>query len=279
VAAIGDSLMNGDGGGGVSVPSVLQQLVNGRPSPGRVHNLSVSGESSITIAGRAGARPWLVKLPGDRLPASGTVSITLVADSPGRPPRPLVLGDRLNPVSITGVTGTLARRGEDDYTFTRSTSGAAVDLVGATYLIPKDAAARRGDLTLMWWGANDTEQELEGLISREQTTAEALSPADDRWLVLGVMSGDANYRADLDASMVTAFGHRFLNTRTLLSSTTALRAAGLTPTSADTAAIAKGEVPPSFKSDAYHLTAAGYTVVANAVWARLLELGWDDVWR
>jgi lysophospholipase L1-like esterase len=279
IAAIGDSLMNGDGGAGISVPSVLQQLVDGRPHPGTVRNLSVAGETSITIAGRAGARPWQVRLPDDRVPASGTVPVTLVADSPGRPPRPLVLGQGVNPVTIAGVPGTLARRGEDDYTFTRSTPGPAVDLVGQTHVVTEQLRARRGDLTLMWWGSNDTPQELAGLVSREQATAEALSAGDDRWLVLGIISGERSYRADLEADMVAAFGHRFLNTRELLSSTAALRAARITPTDADTRAIAIGEVPPSLKADEWHLTAAGYTIVANAVWARLLELGWDDVWR
>lgn len=268
IACPGDSLTRGSGGEGTSYPGVLAGLT-GRT----VWNLGVGGETSPTIAGRAGGRPWLATVAGSSIPASGGVTVTLLADD-GSAVNPLLQGSAgLNPVRIQGVEGTLSLAA-GTYTFTRAAAGAAVSVRSPAPVITAAALDRRGDITVMWWGENDGTNDATQIIGRQRATIEALTVLHPRYLVIGLSTSTAAARAPMEAQFLTEYGRRFINIRKYLSSTAALTAGGISPSTQDTTDIGVGRVPDSLRSDATHLNAAGYTLVAGQVNARLREMGW-----
>jgi hypothetical protein len=269
IACSGESLTAGSGGSGTTYPAVLSALT-GRT----VYNLGVGGETSATIAGRTGGRPWLATVAGNEIPASGGVTVTLAGDE-GIAVAPLVGGSAgVNPVTIAGVTGTLSLS-SGVYTFTRTTAGDAVPVQWAAPVITYSIANRRADITIMWWGQNGGYNgDPAVLIGQQRATIEALTPLDKRWLVLGIPTGTAASQAAIETALLQQYGRRFVNVRQLMATTAALDEAGITPTSQDTTDIAAGTIPTSLRVDSTHFNAAGYTVLAGRVYDRLQEMGW-----
>lgn len=270
IASVGDSLTAGSGG--TPYPTTLAGLT-GRT----VHNLGVGGETSATIAGRAGGRPWLATVANNTIPASGGVTVTIKGDD-GSTVAPLLQhgstgGRGLNPVQIAGVEGSLTLS-SGVYTFTRATAGDAVPVPWPAPVSTEAMRNRRGDITVMWWGQNDGTNDATDIIGRERASIEALEALDKRWLVIGLPTGTAESRAPMELQFLREFGRRFINIRAYLSTTAALNASGIAPTQTDLDDLAVGRVPTSLRIDGTHLNTAGYNLVAQAVADRLAEMEW-----
>ena len=264
VASLGDSLTAG--AGGTPYPTVLASLT-GRT----VTNLGVGGETSATIAGRYGSRPMLVTVSGGSIPASGGVTVTLAGD--GDAVNPLQQGSAgINPCSVSGIVGTLSFSA-GVFTFTRSAAGSAVPVNFPKPLITEASLHRRGDILIMWSGQNDGTNDATDIIARHQASIQFMSPFKKSWLVLGLSTSTAAFRAPMELQFLRAFGRRFVNVREYLSSAAAMADAGLTPTAGDLTDMANGAVPLSLRSDATHLNTSGYTVLAGYINQRLIELG------
>lgn len=72
-------------------------------------------------------------------------------------------------------------------------------------------------------------------------------------------------------------GEHYVDAKSDLVSEESLKAKGVTPTENDKADIAKGAVPESFRKsadDKTHLNDLGYTVLAEAVYKKITELGY-----
>jgi lysophospholipase L1-like esterase len=279
----GDSLTAGAGGNGLSWPAVLQEIITGAYSkPCTVNNQGVGGETSATIVGRVGGVPWLATVAGGSIPASGPVVVTLKASDTGVAVAPLlqdgVTGGRgLNPVDIAGVRGSLSLNA-GVYSFTRTAAGSAVSVPEPAEVTTQAMRDRRGNMKVMWWGTNDGTSDATTIIARQQASIRKLKAFKKRWIVLGLSNGNEASRAAMDAQFLAAFGDRFLNIRKYLSSTAVLAQAGITPTQADTDAIAVGAVPPSLLSDGLHFTAEGYRRIGRAIYEKLKALGFNDQW-
>lgn len=273
IAAFGDSLTNGSGGGGTSYPSALSDLLAQDGYPGKVRKLAVGGEASVSIAARAGGRPALVTVPSGAIPASGPVTVALRGDN--AEVKLLIQGSAgVNPVQIAAVEGTLTRSATGEFSFTRSETGTPTPVPYEVPLITDAARSRRSDLLLMWWGQNDHSNDASAIIARQRAQIEFQNSLDKRYLVLGLSSGTAEFRAPMEAQFLDAYGRRFINVRAYLTSQAALDAEGITATSLDLADQSTGSTQRSLRADAVHLNGAGYRRVAWLVFTRLKELGW-----
>lgn len=273
IACSGDSLTAGAGGGGTTYPSVLATLTGKT-----VLNLGVGGETSRTIAGRVGAWPMLVTVSGGQIPASGGVTVTL-ASVDGGTVAPLLQGGSgaINPCSIAGVVGTLSYA-TGTYTFTRTTSGSVVTVRTPVPLITSTNDTIKDRIHVMWWGQNDgwsgSTSIAQEVINRINAANVSMTALAKRWLVVGPTTSSNATRAPIAALCLAAFGRRFVDLGAYLASYASLADAGITPTSQDDTDIAAGIVPTSLRSDSTHLNAAGYTLVAKQVYARMGEMGW-----
>jgi len=287
VAAIGDSLTDGYFGGVAnqdadSYPTKLQALM---PAGVQVFNLGNSGYTVDEEAVRIGALPVPLTVTGGSIPTSGPVGVTTTA----------VIGWRASgttrtiPGTLAGVPGTLTRTTSDTaFTFTRTTSGSAVAVGGAPVFVP-DMAGHSGDTAIILLGRNNVSFNVPGpdaSIGEHVAKGIArivnwLSPQIKHVLVVSATttqaetSGTAGYNtiADINARLLAAYPTRFLDLRAYLVNQ-AIYDLGITPTTADTTAMAADTLPPSIMDDSTHWSKATAVLVAAQINNYLTTRGW-----
>ena len=287
IACWGDSLTYGRNQGTMySYPTALANLTGLT-----VYNMGVGGETATTIAARQGALDIVISedftIPADKTP----VEIKFAASNGGVvTPRDVNAGG-WTPCTINGVEGKLSIQIKDVWPrvlewakFTRSAEGEAVAVSAGDKLIPQ-AQSVKADVNIFFTGTN-------GGWTVENTTAKDDSDADvyalidliesqiahtgsEKFVVIGLTSGTASTWDNTNAKLAEAFGENFLDVKTYLASEQALSDAGITPTATDLEYIAKGQIPKSLycdDTDETHLSDIGYELLANQVYAKLLEL-------
>lgn len=266
----GDSLTYGEGGEGVTFPSVLAEHL---PDV-EVINYGIQGETARQIAIRTGLLPMTVSaftIPEDQTPAE--VSLW----QGGEDPVMMRLGDRgINPCTIGGVEGTLSYRPEDEkYYFTRARAGEAVEVEEGTQVFTYgDRDKSSSDVIVLFAGSNrapdrNTVQELIGL---ERQILDYIG--SDRYVVMGLTSKAlAPDVAEVNKALQEAFGEHFLDIRKYLLEH-GLEDAGMTATDQDLADIENGEIPSQLRVDVVHGNPAFYKLMGEQVYQKLRELGY-----
>lgn len=98
----------------------------------------------------------------------------------------------------------------------------------------------------------------------------------ERYIVLGLYTGDKDSRAELEAAMTATYGDKYINLREYFS-TFDMEGFGMNVLPEDRAAAEKGETPPGLMDDdGVHLNRAGYKLVAFLTYDRMTELGYFD---
>lgn len=265
---IGDSMTAGAGGNGTTYPGVLQSLLISNGHAGTVRNSGVGGETSVTIAARAGAYPFIIDVTGGSIPASGSVSITFRSIN-GQPTQPLLQGSSSMVGMLDDVPGTVSQSG-GVYTFTRTAAGTSIVADRPLAFYRDDNKLRQGDIAIIWIGQNGPSNTR--AIEDALAIVQSLTALNKRFLVISKPGGTSSSNTD-DAAWFAEFGRRFLPVRQYMVEF-GLQDAGITPTSQDLIDIAAGTVPTSLRVDSVHWTAAGYTILGNLLFNRLKEMGW-----
>lgn len=107
----------------------------------------------------------------------------------------------------------------------------------------------------------------------------ANTPNPERTIIIGLATGTAASRANLEMLMEQSYGERYINLREYVSNETNLTEAGITPTTDDEAAIAEGSMPKSLwssESDNVHFNAVGYQMIAEKVYQTMQDLGFVE---
>lgn len=287
VACWGDSLTYGQGGEGVTYPSVLAELTGYT-----VHNMGVGGETSYTIAARQGALD-IVTTETFIIPASGTSDTFLFEAEDGGVvlPRAQTVGG-WNPCTIAGVEGRLsvgirAVTGPDELDwakFTRATAGEAVVVPAGTRIIP-DAHNMDADINIFFTGTNggwnkhnldkddNSDEMCQDLVNLIKKQIEHTGKS--KYIVIGNTHGYADATDNLNRHLAEAFGDNFLDVKAYLTTEQALSDAGLTATETDLRYMALGKIAPQLLlEDEVHFVSAGYRLIAQQVYAKMIELGY-----
>lgn len=239
----------------------------------------IGGQQSVDIAARQGGKPPLATVADDLIPASGPVAVTILAGI-----RPLRSSGSLSRAAILGgVAGTLATTdGGVTYTFTRATPGLAVPIPSTGSPLVMGTQHRDKLLILLAprndiGAAGDYRATLEEILDRYEAMTAWAAPSG-RFLLLSMLpwsdeapEGTAA-RIAVNAALRDRFPQQWLDWAAWLQTDAAFTAAGATKTAQDTADIAAGITPTTFRSDNGHLNATGYAaanfLVAMAVGAR-----------
>jgi len=234
-----------------------------------VYNGGRQGQATFEIAVRQGGLRPLLTVTGDSIPASGSVGVTVVSPTDGwRPSGTSVLAME---GTLAGVPGTLYHDASTHvWTFARDAAGSATACPPSTPFIGTEGVSKRADNVIIWAGTNNATQQT--AILRDIASMVAwLTPYDKRYLVIGLTTpgNDA-----VNAALAAAYGSRFEDLRSYMISS-GLAAAGITPTSDDTAAIAANNIPPSLMTDATHFNQAGYNVIGARIAARIRARNWN----
>ena len=280
IVCIGDSLTAGTGGEGVSYPSYMEELLWEDSLYIPVRNLGVGGENTVTIAGRMSALPF--KVSGFTLPADTTpVEISFLAEK-NKSIAPLRQGEAgLNPCRIAGVEGRISIEQEDPksaeytYYFTRTESGEEVAVEEGTTVETNAKDAYKDGIFIVFMGENGGFDSIEDLVAQQKAILSLQEKNKGKYIVVGITSGTAAERAELEAAMRAEYGERYVNLREYLSSD-GVYDAGIEPTESDLAQMAEGKIPDCLLSDDVHFTKKGYTVIAKKLYAYMMELGYFD---
>lgn len=190
----------------------------------------------------------------------------------------------VNPVYIAGVQGTLTYVTDNNYTFTRSASGDAVDVKAGEKITPKDVK-NRGFILVAALGYNGGYDDLADYMTYQAKAVSFCQP--DKFVLMGRIVSGGNWDAptqdqlDEEAAMNLAYGSNYFNVRLFLARygiaygiDMGLLDSGIYPTAADIAAMNNDCVPPSLRSDSAHLTNDGYRIVNYRLREIFNELGY-----
>lgn len=289
----GDSLTFGAGAPGSdwayreAYPAVLGSLLTGHT----VCNYGVGEENSETILARMGTTPMFATNQFSIGAAAGAVSTIKLASATGAEVKPLrqIPSDSnisgkdkgVNPVTISGIEGTLSYDSTLGYVFSRTSDGDSTPILLPTEVV---TAYKRMDhdnrVRIIWMGQNDIlDTTLEDIPMLTQYLIEACRAAIrgvDKYIILTapVSTGAtaAPYKP-IHRAMVHAFGDHCINIVDYLINF-GLADAGLTAKTQDSTDIANYFIPDQLRSDKVHLNSAGYAVVARQVYKRGKELGY-----
>lgn len=258
----GDSLTAGAGGSGTNYPSVCSQIL------GKSYlNAGVGGENAYLIATRQGADNLIVFGNPNRTYASAEMKTLL-----GKTIKPLAQGGEstVNPINIAGQKCRLSAVVSEYEPVSYTISGFNGTLVSETP-VGFSGAYLSSNVTSIFMGQNGPQDfaQLSPVIDS------MIARTNGKVVIIGLTSGTAAERNSLETNMLTKYGNKYFNAREMVSKY-GMTVQNLTPTTADTAAIAEGSVPPSLKSDEVHLNADGYTALGKMLATKIQSLGYFD---
>jgi hypothetical protein len=244
------------------------------------YNGGKPGEISLQSSARLGSRPALVTVTGGSIPASGAVAVTVSNLPQG-------FGGNLLPFigTLNGVEGTLSQTSTTS-TFTRTATGAVTAVLPDTPFLPKIGQEHRADVLILAMGKNDLDKSRPGYeigaVDAVNSSFDWAAPLYKRVLVLGLFADTALPVDDLERGQIAyveaawkkRYGLAFLSLADFLASPDVWTYTGITPTTADTAAQATRNLPPSLTADGQHLNTFGRTAVTRLIKERLMALKW-----
>ena len=281
IICIGDSLTHGTEGDEDSYPYYLWQDLRDEGIFIPVLNYGVGGENVPTICGRVGAVPYT--LHAFTIPETEEMVEIAFVQEEGKSIEPLLQGGegQLNPCVIDGVGGTITLREEDGvsrYYFSRSEEGEVVEVGEGAEVVTNASEGIKDGILAIFIGENGGYEDIDDLIWYQHQIID-MQEDDCDYLILGLTSGSAEERKELESRMLEEYGDRYINLREYLI-TDGLEYAvdkGLVSVSdSDKAQIEQGIVPDCLRTDSVHYTKTGYKLVEMAVYDRLFELGYFD---
>ena len=259
----GDSLTAGAGGSGTNYPNVCASEL-GITS---FKNCGVGGENANTIACRQGGNSLILK-PGN----VSEYSLSELTDIYGTPCNPLRQNsgsNSVNPIYINGVKCTLSisQASATDPNAKYTITGYNDKLLAETP-VKFSGCDIKSKITVIFVGQNGP-----GLAERLSIIDSMISKINDKYIIMGLSSGNSTSKADEEAQMLSKYGVHYFNTRNMLSKY-GMNIMNLTPTSQDTIEINNGEVPTSLRSDSIHLNANGYTALGKMLSQKIRACGY-----
>lgn len=252
-----------------------------------VINMGAGRESSATILGRSGVVPFVVS--ADFVIPAGTESVPVgIVSENGERVLPLVAGDGgVNPVTIAGVQGTLARNTSQQwnpnaYQFTRLEAGQEVAVQKSTPIVTAVADDYQNYIHIVWLGTYGEYINADKLVRDTKALLQRQNINTDRFLVIGPCAYNGSWLNlssytlnSIDSAMLQAFGDRYINLRKYLMED-GLRDAGLSAGEKDRLSIANGYVPDSFCSNTNgaDLNGIAYELLGKLVFDRMDRLGY-----
>lgn len=278
IVIFGDSLAEGAGSTGGQTVGVQVAALYASGGDGRsVASFGYGGQDIASILARQGSAPALITFPSNargfpEVPASGSVDV--VASVPV-----LAYADPAQTKSIAGsvagIPGTLTKAGTTgQYSFSRTTAGAAVEVDAGVPFIPATDAYRDWT-TVCWIGTNNigAAGSVPTIMAGIQTYLSFQRTQQPRRVVvmpaINCLSGaldtiKTNY-ADLLALVKATYPNEYIDTLSILQR-------NHDGSANDLADVAAGLPPRSLlSSDRYHLNSTGYGVIAAEI-KRIFDL-------
>lgn len=271
IVCIGDSLTAGTGGPGISYPDYLSKRLSEDRLYIPVRNMGVGGESTATIAARMGAIPF--RTSAFTIPADTTsVELTFLKEEGRKLEAHADVG--ISPCMIAGVEGRMTIENNECY-FTRNEAGDAVAVPEGSQVQTYAQTAFTDGIYIVFMGENGGFRDIDDLVVQQKAILQLQEKNSDKYLILGMTSGTAAERRELEARMQEEYGERYINLREYLSSQGPYDAK-VTLSDTDLDEMKDGRIPDCLLSDGLHFKPVGYQLIADIVYDRMQELGYFD---
>lgn len=245
-----------------------------------VVNMGVGSETSAMIVARSGAEPYLIAnkflIPSDKSP----VAITIIMNDGSEAPSQIKFrraGTGMESVIIAGVEGIIERDQENNYNFRRMEPGEEVMVAEGTEIVTEGSIKYKDYIPVIYMGTNggynDDPQEL---IRQQQAMIDSSLGPDGRFIIVGIHTGDAIGRKELETAMEDYWEDHYVNLREYFSDID-LHEYNIIAVEDDINQQNIGACPPSLlENDGLHFTNKGYEIVAQLIFDRMCELGYFD---
>ena len=100
----------------------------------------------------------------------------------------------------------------------------------------------------------------------------AKTPNPEQYIVVGLIGGKEGDWNHTEQTLQAEFGEHYLDVKSYLASEQALQDAGFAPTGQDRTDLTEGRVPASLRTDSVHLNDAGYKLLAQNIYKKLVDL-------
>lgn len=264
-----------------------------------VKNMGIGGETAQTIAARQGG---LTLAPSGAFTLGGAAgsSVTFTEGNFND-----LTGGHIVPRSksgycygwegvcyLNGIPGTITKLEVDEsykprrliaLTFTRLHDGDTliVNEAEKRILIPNGNMVK-GDINVIFIGENGWHDINNDKVIDEVDLTIIIdsminaTPNPEKAIIIGLTTGTAQSRADMEALMQEKYGQHYINMRAFLSNRETLENAGIEITQTDLEKIEIGALPTSLwrdASDYVHMNSKGYEIVANKIYQTMQSLG------
>lgn len=270
VVCYGDSMTEGTGGNGMTMPISLAEV-----SGAEVINYGGFGETTSCIAARQGGNPQYsnfdVTIPEDTEPVEVTFSGKYGYEML------LVFADAgINPCVFAGVKGNYFIDEEGNRFFKRLEKGEEVFAKEGTPLVTYAMQDKSDeDVLVLWTGNNEqpsNEDEVNMTIKQQHEIIDY--SGSDKYIVISLTSYDMLPEIDLINQMFKEeYGEHYLDLRKYMLND-ALSDAGIEATETDLRDIEMGNIPSSLRSDEVHGNSMFYKLAGERVYIKLKELGY-----
>lgn len=270
----GTSITYGTGGGGVTMPNVLEKM-----SGATVLNYGGYAENTNCIATRSGASEFTVAcdftVPSDETP----VEVTFISEF-GEIEELLKHTDAgLNPVTIDGVGGNLSIDEENGiYYFSRIESGEEKEVASGTVIVPYAVDDRRdSDINVIWTAGNDNiqnEDDIQAVLDKIDKMIEF--SGSDSYIVISEMNDheEAPLTDEVNRAFEEHYNEHFLDLRKYLIEEALSDLQLYHHSDEDNWDIGVYEVPDYFKVDDSHGNSLYYYLAGQQVYKKCQELGY-----
>lgn len=251
--------------------------------------MGVAGESAMSIAARMGAYD-IITTEDVYIPENEPVAFGVTSTGGDIAPCSIIYGG-WNPCTIGGIHGTIkldvewyaTPRKLNAVIFSRDEYGERAFIPKGTRFIPS-AQTTSADWNVIFVGTNGgwSEDNLTGVEhvangdeAKLVTLVENMvnnTPDTEKCIIIGITASDDKF-VKVNNMLAEKFGNRFIDAKTYFCSEQAFTDAGIEQTAEDTTAMEQMKVPPSFLVDGLHFNDAGYALIADLVYDKLIELG------
>lgn len=227
IVLIGSDLMQSTGATNLKFASELQNKLYENNYKINITNLSVKGENILTILGRIGVIPFKINKDVTIPAEPKLVEIDIVSIENDAPVYPLAVisnNANFNPVSIDNLVGKIGGdnvinplTGKNKHYFLRSKKGKDFTIKKGALIQTNSDDEYKNYSHIIWLGENDTQIDYQNLSNYIQKIVNSLENNHNRYLILGLTTGDNNSMAEYDKLMETNFGTHYINIRKYLS--------------------------------------------------------------
>lgn len=278
IVCIGSDLMSSTGTLNTKMAAVLQNKLTDEGYRIPIVNLSVPGENTLTILGRIGVIPFIIDEDITIPEEPELIDIELKSSEDG-PVWPLAVSAdnaNFNPVTVNGVSGQIggeserdAVTGENKHYFLRTDSGESFTIPKGTVINTSSDDEYKDYVHIIWIGENDTWNNYEDLVDYIQQIIDSCGKNKERYLVLGLITGDNESASEYDNIMSENFGSHYLNVRRYLSGYD-LNKTNITFTDNDKAQQTKGSVPSCMLQNTGNLNDEAYNILLDFIYNGLI---------